>query len=56
MERKPILDLTIEDYVEESSYEEDYSEKGEIDLIDPLIYERSSYSDSKSSLGTSQAS
>ena len=55
MERNITLDLNIEDYVEESSYYEDYySDEGENDLIDLTIYVKSNYADSKSSLGVPQ--
>ena len=53
MERRTTLELNLDDYVEESSYE-DYSEEGEIDLKDRTIYEENNYADSKSSLGVPQ--
>ena len=53
MERRTTLELNLDDYVGESSYE-DYSEEGEIDLKDRTIYEENNYADSKSSLGVPQ--
>ncbi len=47
------LDLNIEDYAEESDYE-DYSDESEIDLEDRTIYENANYADSKYSLGVPQ--
>ena len=53
MERKTILDLTMEDYVEESSYEDYYSDESEDDFID-LHNNVISYTDPKFSMGDPQ--
>jgi hypothetical protein len=53
MERRITLELNIDNYVEESSYE-DYLDEGEIDLEDRTIYENTNYDDSKSSVEVPQ--